>query len=135
MMILYADDDHDDREILFDTFNQIDPSIRCIGVNNGQEALEFLKKTLTLPDYIFLDLNMPMMDGKKCLSQLKLNASFTTIPVIIYSTTVHPVEIPKLYALGASTVIQKPSNLSQLKSTLPLLLKIISYSKQLINRV
>src|SRR5437868_12659694 len=106
MMILYADDDHDDREILFDTFIQIDPAINCIGADNGKEAIAFLNRTRLLPDYIFLDLNMPVMDGKECLSQLKQNPSFKHIPVVIYSTTVHPVEIPKLYAIGASSIIQ-----------------------------
>ena len=131
MMILYADDDHDDREILFDAFHQIDPAIHCCGAENGQDAIEFLHKAQQLPDYIFLDLNMPVMDGKKCLFKLKENSVYKHIPIIIYSTTVHHEEMRKLYMMGAASVIQKPSNLTQLRATLPMILNFIRSRKEL----
>jgi len=131
MMILYADDDNDDREILFDAFHQIDPTIHCCGAENGLDALDFLCKTKELPDYIFLDLNMPVMDGKRCLFKLKENAVYKHIPIIIYSTTIHQEEMRKLYMMGAASVIQKPRNLTQLRATLPMILNLIKNRREL----
>ena len=118
MMILYADDDVDDREILFDVVSQIDPTIQCQFASNGQEAMEFLTHSHRLPDYIFLDINMPLMNGKKCLEELKHHKHLQSIPVIMYSTTILQDEMRELYNLGASSVIQKPSDIKQLHTTL-----------------
>jgi CheY-like chemotaxis protein len=74
MTILYADDDKDDRDLLSEALEQIDPSISCITAHDGKEALSILQENRTLPDYIFLDVNMPVMDGKKCLTELKKNS-------------------------------------------------------------
>jgi CheY-like chemotaxis protein len=118
MMIFYADDDVDDREILFDVVHQIDPSIRCEFANNGREAIDFLTTSHQMPDYIFLDINMPLMNGKACLMELKSHDTLKTIPVIMYSTTILQEEIRDFYALGAMCVIQKPNDIVQLYSTI-----------------
>ncbi|MBC7868208.1 MAG: response regulator, partial [Gloeobacteraceae cyanobacterium ES-bin-316] len=61
-----ADDDEDDRMLFSEALSEIDPQIKCITVKNGKEALEFLQNDLIhLPNYIFLDLNMPVMNGIK----------------------------------------------------------------------
>ena len=52
-----------------------------------QEALQVLQETYTLPDFIFLDLNMPRVNGRQCLIQLKKDTKLASIPVIIYSTS------------------------------------------------
>jgi CheY-like chemotaxis protein len=126
MMILYADDDVDDREILFDVVNQIDPAIRCEFANNGLEAMNFLAESHQRPDYIFLDINMPLMNGKTCLTILKSHSTLKTIPVIMYSTTILQEEVRELYSLGAMSVIQKPNDIAQLYSTMSELFTQIS---------
>jgi CheY-like chemotaxis protein len=102
MTILYADDDKDDRDLLAEALEQIDPSISCITAHDGKEALNILQENKTLPDYIFLDVNMPVMDGKKCLTELKKDSKLKNIPVIIFSTTTNTQEILHLFQLGAS---------------------------------
>jgi CheY-like chemotaxis protein len=126
MMILYADDDVDDREILFDVVNRIDPAIRCEFATNGLEAMNFLAETQQMPDYIFLDINMPLMNGKTCLTILKSHSTLKTIPVIMYSTTILQEEVRELYSLGAMSVIQKPNDIVQLYSTMSELFTQIS---------
>jgi CheY-like chemotaxis protein len=118
MKILYADDDIDDCQLLFEALYQIDPSITCIMANDGREALKILRQGSELPDYIFLDVNMPVMDGKACLIELKKDKHLKNIPVIIYSTTTNKSEIYKLFELGASDYIRKPNSFEELCKTL-----------------
>jgi CheY-like chemotaxis protein len=118
MTILYADDDADDCELVVEAFGKIDPNIQCTMANDGSHALKILEESGALPDYIFLDVNMPVMDGKDCLSKLKNDDRLKHIPVVIYSTTRDKEEIRALYELGADTFIQKPNSFAQLCVTL-----------------
>lgn len=132
MTILYADDDHDDYDILRDALNQLDPSISCHLATNGIEALKMLNHSSELPDYIFLDINMPLMNGKRCLFELKQNDRFKNIPVIVYSTTIADEERFELYKLGANSVLEKPKNLQELEC---ILANFLSASMSFYNRV
>lgn len=127
MTILYADDDTDDRDLMFEAFNQIDPNISCLVAHDGRHVLAILNENLDhnaeLPDYIFLDINMPVMDGKRCLEELKKDKRLKDIPVVICSTTRDKQEIDQLYGLGAATFIHKPDNFNELCYTLNMFIK------------
>src|SRR3954462_15607982 len=111
MLILIADDDSEDREIFREAINEIDPSIRCLEVKNGKETLDFLTKELVvLPNYVFLDINMPILDGKSCLTKMKAHPTLKSIPVIMYSTSFNPAEIKECYSMGAENFITKPGS-------------------------
>lgn len=114
MTILYADDDADDCELVVEALEKIDPGIHCLMANDGQQALRILNDEQRLPDYIFLDVNMPVMNGKSCLIELKKNERLREIPVVIYSTTRDPHEIQELYEIGAAEFIQKPNTFGDL---------------------
>ena len=118
MTILYADDDADDCELLVEALEQIDPTIQCRMASDGLDALNILRRDDELPDYIFLDVNMPVMDGKNCLENLKRDERLKNIPVVIYSTTHDREEIRELYAMGAEEFIQKPNSFTDLCETL-----------------
>ena len=118
MIIFYADDDADDRDFLVDGFREINPAIRCLTARDGQELLDTLPQLLVLPDYIFLDINMPIMGGKECLIRLKDHSAFRHIPVVIYSTSTDNHEINYLYALGAYKCIRKPDSVHRLMASL-----------------
>lgn len=83
---------------------------------SGQQALDYLNKQNThasddpamKPALILLDLNMPGIDGREVLSRIKEDAGLKTIPVIILTTSIDPVDVEECYRLGASTYIQKP---------------------------
>jgi CheY-like chemotaxis protein len=126
MTILYADDDNDDRELMSEALHKIDPSISFLTANDGQNALDLLNESNDLPDYIFLDVNMPVMDGKKCLVELKKDERLRDIPVVIYSTTMDNSEIKQLYSLGASSFIHKPNNFNDLCSTLNMFVRLVN---------
>ncbi len=118
MTILYADDDADDCEIMAEALLQIDPSISFITASDGREALKVLDHIGNLPDTVFLDVNMPVMDGRECLRAMKDNVRFRDIPVIIYSTTNNAREMDELYRMGAHGFIHKAWNFSEVQKAL-----------------
>ena len=114
-----ADDDPDDRELFIEALKEIDRSCICLTASDGQDALLQLETNLTLlPDFIFLDLNMPLLSGTDCLTQLKQNEDLRYIPVIIYSTSAEERDIENTTKLGAAFFLQKPNRFEDLRSSL-----------------
>lgn len=114
MVVMNVDDDQEDREFFCDALREIDPSITCLIAGSGMEALTLLKQLTIHPDYIFLDINMPMMDGKQCLKMLKAIPEFQSIPIIMYSTSANTNEIRECYKLGAEDFLIKPHSFEKL---------------------
>jgi CheY-like chemotaxis protein len=114
LTILYADDDSDDRMLVQEAFSEIEQSVSCITVCDGRQLLQLLNKVQNLPDVVFLDINMPGMDGRECLIELKRDRRFRNIPVVIYSTTSSQTEIKDYLRLGAMSFIQKPDSYPKL---------------------
>jgi CheY-like chemotaxis protein len=106
--ILLVDDDEEDRQIFMDALDGIDARIRCFTAGDGRAALRLLDECTTLPDIIFLDLNMPGMDGRRFLGEKNKNDRFKAIPVVVYSTSAHPRDIKETKELGAAGFITKP---------------------------
>src|SRR5579872_246117 len=100
MTLLIVDDDADDLQFFVDAIAEIDQDVQCITASNGINALKLLEGIETRPDYIFLDLNMPKMDGKQCLKHIRNSLLLHSIPVIIYSTSRLPEDIAETHALG-----------------------------------
>jgi CheY-like chemotaxis protein len=110
-----VDDDLDDCDFLSEAVREIDPASVCLTAYNGEDALLKLRNAIkNLPDFIFLDLNMPRMDGKGCLAELKKDRNLKNIPVIIYSTSSAPEDIEETRSLGASYFLTKPSDYQKL---------------------
>lgn len=108
--ILMADDDPDDREIILDAISTLHPHEIVCFASNGEEVLQILEELPSSNDpcLIILDLNMPKLNGTQTLKQLKNNQRFRNIPVIIYSTSINPVEKEKCLNLGAHSYVIKP---------------------------
>lgn len=119
MLVLIVDDDSEDRELFREALAEIDPAIRCSSAKDGSDALHQLNHELTIsPDYIFLDINMPVMNGRECLMEIKKNTRLRHIPVIMYSTTSDTKEIKGYYALGVYDFLIKPPNFKELVEAL-----------------
>lgn len=112
---LLVDDDADDRTLFIEAVKEIDQTIECKTANNGERALELLKDTeYSLPDFIFLDIRMPRINGKKCLFEIKKDERLKHIPVIIYTTSKAVEESKELRDMGAFHFISKPSNADEI---------------------
>lgn len=118
LVVLIIDDDEDDRCMFCEAVSEMSKSFNCITASTGHEALEFLDKATELPDFIFLDLNMPRMNGKQCLEKLKSNSRLSSIPVTIYSTSKFDKDKEETKAAGAEHFLTKPNSLEQLKREL-----------------
>src|SRR4051812_19423106 len=114
-MILIIDDDPDDRDIFFEIVSQVDPEYNLMWGKDGVDGLFKLSELETLPDYIFLDLNMPRMNGKQCLAEIKQHKKFSHIPVIIYSTSKLESDITETRQLGADYYMTKPNLFTELR--------------------
>ncbi|MEO8174372.1 MAG: response regulator [Sediminibacterium sp.] len=116
---LLADDDTDDVELFQAALNDIDTTIHFEKALNGLQLLNrLLEQSATRPDIIFLDVNMPVMNGWKCLEAMKQQEELQDIPVIIYSTSDQQNEEQRAKELGALCYIKKPENYTRLKSIL-----------------
>lgn len=116
--ILLTDDDRDDRELFVEALASIDKNITCHLAENGKEAWRLLQQKAIDVEAIFLDINMPVMDGWEFLNKVKHDQHYRNIPVIIYSTS--SVELDKIRALqmGAWSYITKPDSFTTLKAIL-----------------
>ena len=115
---LLVDDDEDDTEIFSLALNEANPAIECFVARDGVEALDMLRDTGFIPDYIFLDLNMPLMSGKECLIEIRKRPHLLNTPVIIFSTSASQKDIVETEKLGASSFITKPPLISMLTEKL-----------------
>ena len=118
LIILLVDDDPEDRELFLEVLKEIDPSVSCLTAENGEEALKLLSVELTvLPDLIIMDINMPFMNGIKCLSRIRQFGKLQTMPVIMYSTTIREEDRKEIERHSADCIV-KPSGYQTLKSLL-----------------
>jgi CheY-like chemotaxis protein len=119
IVCLLIDDDQDDQEIFSMALEDINSDIQCVMASNGIAALEKLKATKPLiPDYIFIDVNMPRMNGMECLQEIQKLDHLKDADVFMYSTSSDEIMIKKSKALGAKDFIVKPPGLALLTEKL-----------------
>ena len=118
MVIFYADDDGDDRDLFEDAMNEVNPDVKLVLATNGQEIIELLENIVEVPDFIFLDLNMPVMSGKECLKRIKKLDRLKSVPIIIYTTTSNKEEFKNLVLLGAADCVVKGISFKAIKDSL-----------------
>jgi CheY-like chemotaxis protein len=118
LIFLLIDDDTDDHEIFNIALKKIDSSIVIKYAHDGVEALNKLDELSPLPHLIFLDLNMPRMNGKQCLQAIRENERFEKTPVYIYSTSVIPEMVEEAKKIGAEGFIEKPADIPTLVGVL-----------------
>jgi CheY-like chemotaxis protein len=117
MSILFIDDDSEDTELYCEAVSYLNNSdfladktekVQCLTLNTATKPVDFLSSLIELPDYIFMDINMPVMGGEECLRHLKSREQFSQIPIIMFSTVCEDYQVRKFLQLGAHDCIQKP---------------------------
>jgi CheY-like chemotaxis protein len=110
--VMLIDDDEDDREIFLTVIKENASSMVCNVAENGRVALDKLTQEFIKPDLIFLDLNMPRMNGREFLAEIKKFDDLRDIPVIILSTSADSETVSETRKLGAQHFISKPDKFS-----------------------
>jgi CheY-like chemotaxis protein len=123
MIVLYAEDDPEDVDVFCEAVKTIDATIACIVARDGAEALEILENSIILPDYIFLDVNMPLLGGRECLTRIRGNKELRHLPVIIYTTSNRRNDIADFKQLGATQYVIKPNTFDEVLQYLSEILK------------
>ncbi len=122
--ILLIDDDEDDREIFVSAVRGISNDVSFTGMSDAASALRKLENRDLVPEVIFLDINMPIMNGSQFLKEVKKNEALKNIPVIIFSTSSDASTIQKMKELGADIFITKPGKYKDLVDLLKPLISI-----------
>jgi chemotaxis family two-component system response regulator Rcp1 len=119
--VLLVEDNPGDVRLTQEAFREANPAVRLHVASDGVEAMAFLKREkphqrAPRPDLILLDLNLPKMDGREVLAQIKGDESLRTIPTIILTTSESEADIVKSYQLQSNCYLCKPVQLEAFES-------------------
>lgn len=120
--VFLADDDKDDREIFSEALASLDANVLYEDVEDGKEAIEAIFGGTCRPNIIFLDINMPVMNGWDVLKKLKSDSQYVDIPVIVYSTSSGEREKRIAFDLGAHCFVTKPESVKLIKAMLEIVI-------------
>ncbi len=123
--VLYAEDDPDDRLLAREAWEDSRALNPLDFVEDGEELLEYLRRegrhagrTGAQPGVILLDLNMPRMDGRAALAEIKKDPELRRIPVVVLTTSKASEDVLKSYDLGVAGFIVKPPTFEALTNVL-----------------
>lgn len=116
--IVLIDDDHDDAELFREAMSAVAPDVSVVHFHNGREGVRSLSKGESLPDLVFLDINLPSFSGWHCLTEIRKQPALQQLPVIMYSTSSLPREKEIARDLGAAGFLTKPDDFNTLKNSL-----------------
>lgn len=116
--IFLVDDDEDDQMLFHDAVREIDASIHCSVANNGIQALNKLNMEGFVPDLMFVDLNMPLMNGFEFLLEVGRLEHISQVPIVIFTTSASPEQAHRTFELGASAFLTKPPSFNLLRTKL-----------------
>lgn len=116
---MIIDDDPDDRTFFQEAINNISPVIETHVCDSGIQALALIQENkIATPDFIFLDFNMPLMNGRECLVELKKILQHKITDIIILSTSDMKEDMEDALRLGAKLFLTKPNTFQELCSML-----------------
>ena len=121
---ILIDDDRDDLELLEEAIKQVDDSVKCISYLFCDDALrKIINDHSLVPNYIFIDMNMPRLNGNQCLKQLRGDPKLKNVPITMLSTSMPAPVAEVLKENGASFTFEKPVNFEDYE---PILKRILN---------
>ena len=119
--VLVAEDDENDVLFLQRAFRKAEITTPLQVAHDGQDAIDYLagagrytdREQYPLPCLVMLDLKMPRKNGMETLQWIRGQETLQALPVIMFSSSLHPEEIEKAYRLGASAFLTKPSGVAE----------------------
>lgn len=117
--IFLADDDDDDRALFSKALGELPLKCDVVHFTDGIHLMaQLMIDSTILPNLIFLDINMPFMDGVACLRKIRDSEHLFNIPVVIYTSAINQKDMVLLEAMGAARYLKKPNSFNQLKTLL-----------------
>tara|TARA_R110002110_G_scaffold116055_1_gene287370 strand:+ start:149 stop:595 length:447 start_codon:yes stop_codon:yes gene_type:complete len=121
--VLLVEDDYDDVELTRASFDRIKFDVNMSHVDNGQKCLDYLRGegqfvNATRPDLILLDVNLPVLDGRETLANIKADKRFVAIPVIVLTTSSSTKDIVDMYQHQCSAYLVKPLNFTRFQDSI-----------------
>lgn len=118
--ILLVEDEEPDAELVRQAFSESKMVNRLHHVKNGREALEFLRNEgafehVARPKLVLLDLNMPLMNGRETLEEIRKDTTLRTLPVVVMTSSDREEDVAKSYELFANCYVRKPLDLTEFK--------------------
>lgn len=117
-LVFLVDDDPEDQEIFEMALTEAGISVKLQCFNSADDILKELRNRTIMPDFVFLDLNMPKINGLELLQIFSKEKLTPQINVIIYSTSSNEKDITQSRALGANEYLIKPTSFGKLVSSL-----------------
>lgn len=125
--IYLAEDDEADCLLFKEAIDELPVKVKLTIVRDGQQLVELLTQEVnTLPDVLFLDLNMPRKNGFAALGQIKRNEKLLNLPVIVLSTANDETKVKMVFKDAAHYYIRKPAKFIELKEVLYKAIKLIA---------
>ncbi len=127
-LILLAEDDIDDQEMLIEAIKQKDDSIKFLVANTGSKALKLLNniaESTTTPSLILLDYNLPEISGAEILLKIKDIEKYKDVVKVVWSTSNSPVYQKKCMELGAFSYIVKPNGIEEIRSIAKTIIELL----------
>jgi CheY-like chemotaxis protein len=125
--IYLAEDDEADCLLFKEAIDELPVKVKLTIVRDGQQLVELLTQEVnTLPDVLFLDLNMPRKNGFAALGQIKRNEKLLNLPVIVLSTANDATKVKMVFKDAAHYYIRKPAKFIELKEVLYKAIKLIA---------
>jgi CheY-like chemotaxis protein len=115
---MVVDDDSDDIELFVEAVHEIDARLVCQSSSSGMEALTLLESTTIKPEIIFVDMNMPILNGKEFVKLIRQNKIYNDTKLFLYSTVDLSRNLPEMKLIGADGFLRKPISYSALKNDL-----------------
>lgn len=116
-VILLAEDDEDDVMLFRTVLQEIAPNTELRRAKDGEQLMQMLSDE-SLPDILFLDVMMPCKDGRQCIKEIRAEAAFDKLPVIVYSYLADPDIANFFYENGANAFMHKPYSFERLSGLL-----------------
>ena len=118
VQILLVEDNPGDVRLTVEALRGANVANQLHVVGDGEDAIQFLRRQgpyadAVRPDIVLLDLNLPRLDGREVLEDIKSDADLTTIPVIVLTSSSADVDIARSYELHANCFVSKPGDFGE----------------------
>lgn len=124
LTVFYTDDDQEDIDFFREIIDIIDSNVKVVTQRNGEELLKALNNPPPTPYLVFLDINMPGMNGLETLKRVRESGKHKNLPVVMFSTTSDDITIQQSKELGASFYVPKSGAFDKLKKSIEHTLKM-----------